>query len=121
MKRLVWLVLAAFCAALGQVQAVDTLGAKAKNCACCHPKSCGMPGCCPPPSSASQVFEEAPTAEVARRPSPRQVHLTRESAQGFYFSIAALSEATRQRNSPAADRAFAAIVPLYAAHCSFLI
>jgi len=121
MKRLVWIVLAVFCAALGQVQAVDTLGAKAKPCPCCHPGACGMPGCCPPISSASPVFEAAPAAEVARQLSPWRTRLTREWAQGFSFSLAALAEITRQRTAPGAERAPAAKVPLFTAHCSLLI
>jgi hypothetical protein len=121
MKRLVWVILAVFCASLGQVQAVDTLGTKAKPCSCCHPGACGMPGCCPPLSSASPVPETARAAEVARQPSSRQTRLKREWAQGYHFSLVALAEIARQRAAPAIGRASAANVPLFTAHCSLLI
>lgn len=121
MKRLVWLILAIFCAALGQVQAVDALGAKAKPCSCCHGEGCSMPACCPPPSAASSMLETASTAEVARPPSPRRARLAREWAQGFCFSLAALAGTSRQHHAPARAQSPAANVPLFTAHCSLLI
>jgi hypothetical protein len=119
MKRVVWLVLAVFCAALGQVQAVD-LGAKAKACACCHPDACGKPGCCPPPSTTVPALEAAEVVEVAPAAS-RLAPRAHEWALGFCFSLVALTETSRKRAAPAVERAPAASVPLFTAHCSRLI
>ena len=113
MKRLVWLVLIAFFAAVGQVQAV---GAKAKSCHCCH---CDMPGCCPPPASAPAGSVTVTAAHPAQSPSLRKVRVTR--AQPLKISLADLAMTIRQRLTPRSEPAPAAIVPLFTAHCSRLI
>jgi hypothetical protein len=120
MKRVVWLVLAVFCAALAQVQPVDGLGTKAKPCPCCHPGACGMPGCCPPPASASTAFSSAQAESVRSVPAPRRAQAARGPANAFY---AAFAEPAHVRSSllATAQAAPAASLPLFKAHCSFLI
>jgi hypothetical protein len=119
MKRLVWVVLAAFCVAFGQVQSVCSLDVKAKCCSCCRPGACGMQGCCPGASSASLAFKSAQTSDLARQAVPRRARLV--WAGQSYVSFAALAELSAMRHAPALVLAPAANVPLYVAHCSHLI
>jgi hypothetical protein len=120
MKRVAWLVLAVFCAALAQVQPVDGLGAKAKPCPCCHLGACGMPGCCPSPASAPAAVNSAQADCVKSVPAPGRAQAARGLADTFY---AAFVETTAVRGSlhASALTAAPASVPLFKAHCSFLI
>lgn len=120
MKRVVWLALTVFCAALAQVQPVDVLGAKAKPCACCHPGACGMPGCCPSPASGPVAFNSAQAECVRSVPAPGRAQLVRGLPDTFY---AAFVEPTAVRGPllASARTAPAASVPLFKAHCSLLI
>ena len=121
MKRLVWLLLAVFCTALAQVQPVDSTLTKAEKCPCCEvPGACGMPDCgLPPPSATAGLFAEQPTRTAqpeVRRDAARlkRVALIFLSALDAIDSAAVAFNAT-SRIAPVAP------VPLYAAHCSFLI
>jgi hypothetical protein len=118
MKRLTWLLLAFFCTTLVQVLPADGL-VKAKLCPCCHPGACGMPGCCPPPASASTVFTSTQSVRVSSSPV-RKTQLVRSAAAKFY---ALFVEATAVRGPllASAQAAPAANVPLFKAHCSLLI
>ncbi len=117
MKRLTWLLLAVFCTVVVQVQGVEG-PAKAKAGACCPCGGCGMP-CCPPPASAAAAFIPDSSALVARLPAPRRVPGSRW-AETFYASFAE-PEAFRSALPASAEAARAAGVPLFKAHCSFLI
>lgn len=119
MKRLVWIFLAVFCTTLAQVQPV-TLSPTHRKCGCCGGDgSCGMPGCLPPTPArtlptASQpakviVTEARHVAEPVRRLGEKFFAVFVEAAAGPAVSRAP------ERVTPAAN------VPLFAAHCSYLI
>ena len=120
MKRLAWLLIAVLCTALVQVQPVDGL-TKAKTCNCCKvPGACGMPGCCPPPASRPTALSSAQSARVVSLPASRKAQPVRVAMDKFYASFvepAAVSPALLA----SAEAAPAAHVPLFKAHCSFLI
>jgi hypothetical protein len=84
MKRLTWILLALFCTALVQVQPVDASKAKGMACACCHPGTCEMPGCCPAPAPAA--LSSAQSARVANLPVVRDA-LAPDRAETFYASF----------------------------------
>jgi hypothetical protein len=121
MKRLVWLFLAVFCTALAQVQPVDLSATKPEAC-CCGDASCGcgMPDCGLPPAQSSVTFTaERPTSEFrqqARRVTARLPH----AALRFYLSLVEPAVVTTALRAPV-KAAPAASVPLFQAHCSFLI
>jgi len=102
-----------------QVQAVDGLMVKAKNCGCCHPGAAPMP-CCPQPASAPTTFSAAPTACVASLPARRRAQPSRGAVEKFYVSFIEPA-AVRPVLRTSAAAASAARVPLFKAHCSFLI
>lgn len=117
MKRVVWLVLAVFCAAMAQVKPVDGLGAKAKPCSCCHPGACGMPGCC---ASTSTACSPAQVETVRSLAAPRRA----QAAPGISGTFYAVFVEPIAKGSPlfaSARAAPAASVPIFTAHCSLLI
>ncbi len=121
MKRLVWLLLAVFSTALAQVQPVDLPLTKHEVCGCCEqPGACGMPDCIPPPAHCPVTFTaERRSGEVrqqARRVTARLPH----AALRFYLSFVEPAVVTTALRAPF-QVASAASVPLYQAHCSFLI
>jgi hypothetical protein len=117
MKRLVWLLLAVFCIALVPVQSVD----KAKTCSCCKvPGACGMPGCCPPPASLPAALSPAQSARAADLHACRKAEPVRRAGEKFYASFVEPA-AARAALLASAEAAPAAHVPLFKAHCSFLI
>ena len=118
MKRLVWLFLAVFCTALLQVQPLDA--AKAKTCDCCHPSACGMPGCCPPPASALTALSSAQSVRATSLPACRKAQSVRGVVEKFYVLFVE-PVAVRAAFLASAEAAPAAHVPLFKAHCSFLI
>jgi|SRR6185312_3153996 len=120
MKRWTWLLLALFCAALGQVRAVDGMEARAKPCPCCRPGACDMPGSCPAPVSANPVQETAKPASRAAQPAARPARLAHDRIDRSRFSCDALAVFGRHPGS-VGERAPAAHAPLFRAHCSLLI
>ena len=121
MKRLVWPLLAVFCIALVQAEPVVGLAAKAKSCCCCKiPGACGMPGCCPAPAAVPAAINSGQSARVSAIPTLRKAQPIPAAASIFYLSF--LEPAAACRPLPAsAEAAPAARVPLFKAHCSFLI
>jgi len=119
-KRLVWLLLFAFSTVLAQVQPVDLPVTKTSACCCGADCGCGMPECGLPPSPAPVAFTaERPTCEL-RKPARRVTARLPHAVPNYYLSLvesAAFSPARRAplRVAPAAS------VPLFQAHCSFLI
>jgi hypothetical protein len=123
MKRAAWFLLAIACSAFVRVQPVELLN----PCPCicrgfCHckvPGACGMP-CCGAPTPAWQALANEQTAGirgVARRSSAHPPQLS-----GAPY-LAPGSEVTGAFSAlaPSALVAPAARVPLFKAHCSFLI
>jgi hypothetical protein len=120
MKRVAWLLLAVFCTVLVQVQPAEAQVAKAKACACCqHPGACAMP-CCSASPSVSTALALAPSGRVARSPLLRRAEPLRGVMEIFSTSFVA-TEAVRPALPASAEAALAAGVPLFKAHCSFLI
>jgi hypothetical protein len=120
MKRLAWLLLAVFGAALLQVQPVEGLPAKAKCCDCCHVPGTGeMPGCCPQVASLPAALGAEQSARVANQPVRRAVPAVGACAR-IYVSLVEPG-ASRSALPAPAEAARAAGVPLFKAHCSFLI
>lgn len=119
MKRLVWLFLAAFCFAVAQVQAVEPV-AKAKAKGCCEQScKCSMPAC-PVVSAAPQSpFDAARPLTVARPQVSRDAVATRRDHRKFFLSL--LPPVVHPASVPAPVAAPPASVPLFEAHCSFLI
>jgi hypothetical protein len=122
MKRLSWLLLAVFCTALMRVQPVDT--GQRCPCICCHcknPGDCGMP--CdrsPTPTPAPLMFAAEQAARVAR-PSLRQKDSPARLVGEKFFAPFVESATSSVAFSAAAVLAPPANVPLFKAHCSFLI
>jgi hypothetical protein len=118
MKRIAWLLLAVVCASMAQVQPSDVF-AKAKVCHCCRiPGACGMPGCCPRPEATARLDPNR-AAQQATCPS-RKREGVRSPAERFYSSF--LNPAAYRFVLPAPAAALpAARLPLFKAHCSFLI
>jgi hypothetical protein len=117
MKRLSWLLLAVFCAAMVQVQPVDF--AKAKAHSCCPAGGCGMP-CCPSPSPASSPSGRQQSSLVASVPVSRRVQIARILAEKLY-AVLVKPASVRRLVSASAEAAPVAMMPLFKAHCSFLI
>lgn len=121
MRRLLAVILTLATCAFAQVQPVVLADAPHPACCCCdHPGACGMPNCLPPPVSSTALVSldrpaPAVTAEVRRvAKSSRRIG---EKFFAAFVEPAAVSVATRSptRVMPPAS------VPLFKAHCSFLV
>jgi hypothetical protein len=121
MKRLAWLLLLVFGTALAQVSPVDLAAPRGKSCTCCEvPGACGLPDCNLPPSSApAGIIAEQP-ARVAQLGARRNTARPRRVALDSVVFPGAARAALAALNSPARTTA-ALQVPLFKAHCSFLI
>ncbi len=121
MKRLVWLLIAVFGTAFAQVSPVISPFVQDETCCCCEGAAgaCGMPDCAPAPTACQPGLAlQTPAAQraVARRLAPAP-QAKRESYFAKFESRPALPSAVRVSlvGTPAAR------VPLFKAHCSFLI
>lgn len=120
MKRLAWILLAVFGTAFAQVQPVAFPTLRHHACPCCNGDgSCGMPGCLPPASTRTLPTATQP-AGITVTEARRVAEPVRRTAEKFFAAFVeptAVTAATRapERVTPAAS------VPLFAAHCSFLI
>lgn len=120
MKRMVWLVLAAFCTAFVRVQPVEP--AQHCHCACCcHckvPGACGIP-CAGAPAPAPVLCAAQERASV-EAPAVRGAQPSEMASARFYAPF--VEPAAVRLLFPASARAApAARVPLFKAQCSFLI
>jgi len=119
MKRVAWLLLAVFCAALVQVPVVTAGGPKHRACPCCPVSgACGMPGCCPRPASPTagpSVTASARPAVSARRSRAQPLRRSAERWEAFSGARAARRPFLATAAAPAAG------VALFRAHCSFRI
>jgi hypothetical protein len=121
MKRLIWLLLAAFCTALAQVQPVELPAPASTRCPCCaKPGDCGLPDCgVPAGATVVRLVAEQPartTQTAIGRKAVRPLRLEVVSQ----IRINASATATYRR-SQVELTASPAPIPLYEAHCSFLI
>jgi hypothetical protein len=121
MKRLVWLLITVFVTASAQVQPVDLPLTKSESCGCCEDQAgaCGMPDCAPAPVSCP-TSPTLPTV-TAQRAEARNLSPAPRIGRESYF----VKFESRPALVPARDAsltgASAASVPLFKAHCSFLI
>jgi hypothetical protein len=118
MKRLVWILLAVLGTAFAQVQPVTLPGTHCKCCCCGGDGSCGMPDCLPPAPARTLLTANQPASLTVT--AARRVAEPVRIAEKFFAAFvepAAIFAASRapERVSPPAS------VPLFAAHCSFLI
>ena len=119
MKRLVWLLILVFGTALAQVPPVE-LGAQSQpSCSCCDvPGACGMPDCGQAPSAAPSSFAaERPAGLTSLATRGKATHLYR-SAPKILFSEKTSAGAVMFCSGVAGT---GETVPLFKAHCSYLI
>ena len=120
MKRFVWLLLAAFCTAIAQVQPVEPLQPKQASCGCCEePGACGMPDCAPPPASPATALVLASEASALRAAAESVMPKSRSFRDHFYAQFSPRPA----RPAAIAPQVVAptASVPAFKVHCSFLI
>lgn len=119
MKRLVWILLAIVSTALAQVQPVTFPTPLDHKCSCCDGDgSCGMPDCVPPaPARTLPTADQATRVTVMQARAVAAPAATTEKFFAAFVRPAAVAAAPRasQRMAPSAS------VPLFAAHCSYLI
>jgi hypothetical protein len=121
MKRLVWLLIAVFGTAFAQVSPVVSPFVQDEACCCCDGPAgaCGMPDCAPAPTACAPALT-LPIPAVQRL-AARRLAPTPPARVSAYFvkfeSRPALSPAVRvsRPGTPVAQ------VPLFKAHCRFLI
>lgn len=120
MKRLAWLLILVFGTATAQVQPVDVRLIPEERCCCCEEASaaCGMPDCAPVPTGCAQpaLQLQSPVQAATKRLAPAP----REAREKFYVQFLP-RESAAPVPSPAVVATPAASVPLFKAHCSFLI
>lgn len=121
MKRLVWLLIAVFGTAFAQVSPVVSPFVQDEACCCCEGPAgtCGMPDCAPGPTTCqSGLTIQAPIVKRSearkRSPAPRARY------ENFYVRFESRPALTPAW-SASLTGAPTAPVPLFKAHCSFLI
>jgi hypothetical protein len=120
MKRLAWLLVALYCTAFVRVQPFELV--PCCHCACCHckvPGTCGMP-CGRAQAPAPLMFAAGQAARVSQPALRRNELPARVSEKRFYASFVEPAAASVALGAAAA-MAPSAGVPLFKAHCSFLI
>lgn len=122
MKRLVWLLVLAVCTALAQVQPVEPLvQPKQESCGCCEDgmNHCGMPDCAPAPASVPSSALLAGEISTLRAEAQSLLPKSRSFRDHFHAQFA-LRPAVPAELAPRVA-APTASVPVFQAHCSFLI
>jgi hypothetical protein len=119
MKRLTWILLAAFCFAFGRVQPVEPVSPKLCVCRhCANCSDCSMP-CSRAQAATPGTFDLQTQARVSRPAADSQLRLERLIQIKFYAPFATLPAVAaldvRATPMPAAGAL------LFRAHCSFLI
>ena len=121
MKRLAWLFLAVFCTALAQVQRVELPVAPAKACDCCETAGdCGMADCGLPPAAVPATFAVERSGVTVTRPAAA-TEIAPAKAIPSHFWVATPPPAVRTTFPDFEGTAPPAGVPLFKAHCAFLI
>jgi hypothetical protein len=119
MKRLSWLLAALLCTVFVQVQPVETAGSCPCSCCPCKvPGACGVP-CSGAPAPAPVVFAAEQQARAARPAGQWKVQAARP-AEKFFARYVEPAAAPFAHRAPGL-LALAAEVPLFKAHCCFLI
>ena len=121
MKRFVWLVLFAFCTAVAQVQPVQPVTQVQDACDCCADgaNACGMPDCATVPSApAPGATAASPT--IGLRVEADSVLPKSRSFRDKFFAQFVSRPALPAKLAPRLV-APPASVPMFKAHCSFLI
>lgn len=120
MKHLAWIFIAIFCTALAQVKPAELLNTKQEVCGCCdNAGDCGMPDCALPAAPAQQALARNVTT-VVQVATKRAAATARVSREKFYTQFVSRPAAVPDFRAPLVAAA-AANVPLFKAHCSFLI
>jgi hypothetical protein len=123
MKRFVWILLAAFCTAIAQVQPVEPLPLKQASCGCCEDGAgaCGMRDCVPPPACPSACA--GLVLASARATLRAEVESVMPKSRSFRDRFYAQFSPRQAVPAEIAPRVVAptASVPVFKAHCSFLI
>jgi hypothetical protein len=119
MKRFAWLLVAVFCTALAQVQPVDVVVQRKHDC-CGGDCRCGVPACALPAPHSPVAYVSEREVAVARPEAKRADPRLGTFIEKFYASVAAPAVSREVRPAPWSG-APAASVPLFTAHCSFLI
>jgi hypothetical protein len=121
MKRIVWIVLLAFCSALAQVQPAQPVTQIQEKCGCCEDgaNACGMPDCATVPT-APATATAAFSPSVALRAEADSVLPKSRSLRNHFFAQFVPSPAVPAELAPL-TAAPVASVPVFKAHCSFLI
>ncbi len=120
MKRIAWVLLAVLCPAIVRVQPVEL--AQCKACASCHckvPGECGMP-CGQSSAPAPIMFASAQSARVTKVAGSQNLPDARLAERKFYAACVPPPAVLVARGATA-PMAPPAGVPLFKAHCSFLI
>lgn len=123
MKRLVWLLLTVLCASFAQVQPVELPAPAPSSCCCGDTQACGcsLPDCAPPPAHNS-LAPLPPGLAASQRDEARRISpAPRLLSDKFYKRYVAAPD----RNEPVSGLVGfappAASVPVFKAHCSYLI
>jgi hypothetical protein len=120
MKRVICLLLALCCTAFMRVQPVELgLRAACTRCHCKTPGDCGMP-CAPAAAAAPVMFAAEHSARIARPAAESQPRATRPSEEKFFAPFVE-SPTSAVGLDPSALMVATDGVPLFKAHCSFLI
>jgi hypothetical protein len=122
MKRLVWLLLAAWCTALAQVQPVEPLvPAEPSGCCCDCDGTCGMPECVALPAAPSSTAITERPASVARPETRRDARAKAEQLLKFFAIFSApVEEPVALLTTPDRESRPAG-VRLFQEHCALLI
>jgi hypothetical protein len=118
MKRMTWLLIAVFCTAFVRVQPVElTHCSQCVTCHCKIPGACGMP-CSGTPAPA--MFAAAQSTKIAHAAGSRNLVPVPLTARKFYLSCVEPAARSVAFIAPVSI-AMPSAVPLFKAHCSFLI
>jgi hypothetical protein len=90
-------------------------------CSCCDGEgSCGMPGCLPPPAASSTPSLATPPAQIAQLQVRRLATPARRIGEKFYSAFVPSPAVLAAPRAPLTVTPPAG-VPLFKAHCSFLV
>src|SRR5262249_46240289 len=110
-----------FCTALAQVQRVELPVEPQTTCDCCeNAGDCGMPECGLPPAAMPSTFAIEQTVKVTRPAATTEIAPAKAISSDFWVAVPVPA-------APCAPLPFSpgtappAVVPLFKAHCAYLI